>query len=79
LEIVCDIAELTFETRNQIPLIEEQNHFFFPWAGSKDREQEFEYKSFSAGVEIDDVKYAARFEKAFRHAVTLCGGRPSAF
>jgi hypothetical protein len=28
---------------------------------------------------MDDVAYASRFAEAFRHAVELCGGRPSTF
>jgi hypothetical protein len=28
---------------------------------------------------VDDVEYAARFAKAFRHAVELCGGKPEPF
>jgi len=79
LEMDCDIAEMTFETRNQVPLIESRSHFVYPELKGKDHDSYYQGKSFEAGIEIDDVKYAARFEKAFRHAVTLCGGRPSAF
>lgn len=28
---------------------------------------------------MDDVAYAGRFAEAFRHAVELCGGKPSDF
>ena len=28
---------------------------------------------------MDDAAYATRFAKAFKHAVDLCGGRPSKF
>jgi hypothetical protein len=28
---------------------------------------------------VDDVSYAERFAKAFRHAVELCGGKSSKF
>ena len=79
LEMDCDIAEMTFETRNQIPLIETRYHFVYPELKGKDHDSFSEGKSFEAGIGIDDVKYAARFETAFRHAVTLCGGRASAF
>jgi len=75
----CDVAEMTFETRNQVPLMETRHHFVYPELKGKDHDSYAEGKSFEAGILIDDVKYAARFEKAFRHAVALCGGRPSAF
>jgi hypothetical protein len=79
LDMECDIAEMTFETRNQVPFIEGQSHFVYPELKGKDHNSYYTGKSFEAGIGIDDVKYAARFENAFRHAVTLCGGRPSAF
>jgi len=61
LGMVCDIAEFTFETRNQIPLIERRHHFVYPELKGKDHETDSESKSFEAGIGIDDVKYATRF------------------
>jgi hypothetical protein len=78
LEMDCEIAEMTFETRNHVPFMS-RSHFVYPELKGEDHDSYYEGKSFEAGIGIDDVNYAARFEKAFRHAVTLCGGRPSAF
>jgi hypothetical protein len=50
-----------------------------PELQGKDHDAYYQGKTFEEGMGIDDLKYAARFEKAFRHAVTLCGGRPSVF
>jgi hypothetical protein len=36
-------------------------------------------KSNNSEFSVDDPAYAARFAKAFRHAVELCGGKPSTF
>jgi hypothetical protein len=77
--MVCDIAEMTFETRNQALLIDTEHHFVYPQLQGKDHETNSRNKSHEGGIALDDVKYAGRFEKAFRHAVVLCGGRPSTF
>jgi hypothetical protein len=77
--MVCDIAEMTFETRNQAPLIDTEYHFVHPQLQGKDHETNSRDKSYQAGIALDDVKYAPRFKKAFRHAVVLCGGRPSTY
>lgn len=66
-----DIAQMTFETRNPVPLIENRSHFVYPELKGKDHDSYYEGKSFEEGMGIDDVKYAARFEEAFRHAATL--------
>jgi hypothetical protein len=79
LDMDCDITEMTFETGNQVPLIDSRSHFVYAELKGKDHDSYYEGKTFEEGIGIDDLKYAARFEKAFRHAVTLCGGRPSAF
>jgi hypothetical protein len=36
-------------------------------------------KNTSGFFEVDDVEYATRLANAFRHAVELCGGKPSTF
>jgi hypothetical protein len=36
--------------------------------------------SIEAGdLTVDNLEFAQRFARAFRHAVELCGGKPSAF
>ena len=55
----CDVAEMTFETRNQVPLMETRHHFVYPELKGKDHDSYAEGKSFEAGILIDDVKYAS--------------------
>jgi hypothetical protein len=38
-----------------------------------------ESKTSKAFLDVDDVNYAKRFAKALKHAVELCGGKPSDF
>ncbi len=77
--MVCDIAEMTFETRNMTLTIDEDYHFVFPKLQGIGDDSHYKGKAYETVIPLDDVKYAARFENAFRHAVVLCGGRPSAF
>jgi hypothetical protein len=75
----CDLAVLSFETRNQLPAVAYEVHSIFPRLKVKDHESSGTGKSFQASVLLDDVRYAERFEMAFRHAVALCGGQASTF
>lgn len=75
----CDEAEVTFSTHNDRPVIEKKFHSVYPNLTGADHEFRSESKEYKAFFAFDDVAYAERFEKAFRHAVELCGGRPSAF
>ena len=77
--LTCDMATLQFETRNQLPLMTYQMHSVFPKLKGKDHDSEGTGKSFVAQFLLDEVPYALRFEQAFRHAVSLCGGKPSTF
>lgn len=79
LGMVCDIAEMSFETRNKVPLVESEYHHVYPELKGAEHDTYSRDKTNETSILIDDVKYAARFEAAFRHAVMLCGGRPSAF
>jgi hypothetical protein len=78
-DMVCDIAEMTFQTRNQALVIDADYHFVYPELQGSDHDSYSKSKTYEAAIPLDDVNYAARFEKAFRHAVVLCGGKPSAF
>jgi hypothetical protein len=77
--MICDIAEMIFQTRNQTLAIDADYHFVYPKLQGSDHDSYSESKTYEAAIPLDDVKYAVRFEKAFRHAVVLCGGKPSAF
>ncbi len=75
----CDFAEIVFSTRNEAPLIDEETHTIFAKLQGSDHESQHKSKGAQAVFEVDDVEYAGRFAKAFRHAVELCGGKPEPF
>jgi hypothetical protein len=77
--MICDLAEVSFETRNKVPRIESEGQHIYPELKGADHESHWSDKTAETSILFDDVKYAARFGNAFRHAVRLCGGRPSAF
>ncbi|HEX3674860.1 MAG TPA: hypothetical protein VHU87_11345 [Rhizomicrobium sp.] len=75
----CDMATIEFQTRNQKPLIAEQFHAVYPKLKGHDHDSTSANKTFVASFYLDDLEYAKRFDTAFRHAVQLCGGKPSTF
>jgi hypothetical protein len=77
--MTCDIVELEFETPNQAPLFEEHFHAVYPKLRGSEHDATHDGKTFVAMFYLDDVEYSARFTKAFRHAVALCGGKRSPF
>lgn len=77
--MTCDLENMEFQTRNKAPLIDEASHTVFPKLQGRDHEADRKTKTFVAVFFFNDVEYASRFVKAFRHAVTLCGGKPSPF
>ena len=74
---VCDIAVMQFQTRNESPLIDEEFSSFDH--GKIIGHGAVKSKKYTSSFYLDDLQYAERFEKAFRHAIQLCGGKPSAF
>jgi hypothetical protein len=75
----CDTEEMEFQTRNKEPLIDEETHAVFRKLKGSDRESSSKRKTFVIRFFFNDVQYAGRFVSAFRHAVTLCGGKKSTF
>ena len=75
----CDHAEISFKTRAEAPLIEEDWHRIFPKLSGAEHDLYSKNKATGADFEVDDVEYAQRFMKAFRHAVELCGGKGNGF
>jgi hypothetical protein len=75
----CDMEMIEFETRNQLPKMRSTTHAVFPNLKGRDHESRGESKSFVSTFYLDDIAYANRFEAAFRHAIELCGGKPSTF
>ncbi len=76
---VCNMAVLEFETRNQLPLMAEKIHLTFPKLTGKDHESDGAKRAFVANIYLDEIDYSKRFERAFRHAISLCGAKPSTF
>jgi hypothetical protein len=72
-------AEVQFLTRNEAPAIKYKRHTVFPKLTGKDHDLDSEGDESHAALGMWDLAYARRFGKAFRHAVELCGGKPSAF
>jgi hypothetical protein len=63
---ICDAATVDFSTINQQPMI------VVDFTTHKENHSH-------SNLLVDDVDYAPRLAKAFRHAVELCGGKPSLF
>ncbi len=78
-DLNCDHAEIGFSTRSEAPLIDEESHAVFPNLQGKDHESHGKSKASRAFFEVDDLEYTKRFANALRHAVELCGGKPSSF
>jgi hypothetical protein len=75
----CDHARIAFSTHTEAPLINVETHAVYPGLQGKDHTSYSKKKDTSAFFNVDDVQYAPRFAKAFRHAVELCGGKASPF
>jgi hypothetical protein len=77
--IICDVAHIEFETRNQEPLIKHELHLVYPKLQGSEHDAWSNKPTFVSAFYVDDPEYADRFAKAFRHAVALCGGKVSPF
>ena len=75
----CDHAEIVFKTRLEAPLIDENWNVIYPKLQESEHESKGSSKSNTAHFMVNDVEYAKRLTKAFRHAVELCGGKPEPF
>jgi hypothetical protein len=51
----------------------------YPKLTGANHETKTQAKSFITDFVFDNVEYAYRFMHAFKHAVSLCGGKPSPF
>jgi hypothetical protein len=72
-------AEIAFKTRLEAPVIDVYSHSIYPNLKGSDHEGSQSSKTNNARFEVDDVEYAKRLTRAFRHAVELCGGKPEPF
>ena len=79
LKLTCDMATIDFETYNQRPLITSAVTELFPKPKNRANAAPTVSHTFVATIVLDDLNYANRFLKAFRHVISLCGGKPSPF
>ena len=75
----CDHAEIAFKTRPEAPLIDIYSDAIYPKLEGSDHESKGSSKANTAYFMVNDVEYAKRLMRAFRHAVELCGGKPDPF
>jgi hypothetical protein len=75
----CDHAEILFKTRLEAPLIDEDWDVIYPKLQGSEHEDKGTAKANEAHFMVNDVEYAKRLTRAFRHAVELCGGKPEPF
>jgi hypothetical protein len=76
---VCERAHIGFDTHSKAAVIEEQSHAIYASLKGSDHDSRSSRKETSGSFWVDDIEYADRFAKEFRHAVELCGGRPEPF
>ena len=75
----CNLAELNFNSTNNQPVFEEIETTTWQNLIGKEHESKTPRSLYKLSLIFDDQGYAARFERAFRHAVELCGGRAAPF
>jgi hypothetical protein len=70
---------VVFKTTDKELLIEEVDHTIWPKEQESAHETHGTSKTFGALFYLNNLEYADRFVKAFRHAIILCGGKRSPF
>jgi hypothetical protein len=75
----CNQARLEVQTKNKLPLMDVYFDTIYPKLTGANHETKTQAKSFITDFVFDNVEYAYRFMHAFKHAVSLCGGKPSPF
>ena len=78
-QLSCDNAEIVFKTANGASVIKEDLVSTYLKLKGTDHESRSVYKTNEAWLIVDDVPYALRLAKALKHAIELCGGKPSRF
>ena len=79
MKLDCHEAEVEFATRDGRPAIDEERTDTFTDLSGPEHELKSHSKTTKLSFNVDDAEYAKRFANAFRHAVELCGGKPSKF
>jgi hypothetical protein len=75
----CNAAEIVFHTHNDVPAIIDDSVTTFPKLKGSEHELKTTSKTSTEYFTVDDDAYAQRLAAAFKHAVEVCGGRPSTF
>jgi hypothetical protein len=75
----CDHAKISFKTRLEAPVIDMYSDLIWPKLQGSDHESKGSSKTNEAYFNVDNVEYATKLTRAFRHAVELCGGKPEPF
>jgi hypothetical protein len=78
-ELTCDSAEIEFLTRNGATSMDVEAVETFTKLTGAEHESRSTAKKNKCWLTVDDVPYAQRLAKALKHAVELCGGKPSKF
>jgi hypothetical protein len=78
-ELNCTSAEVEFYMRNGAPKIKDDSVTTYVQLTGKNHEAQHHGYMSKGWFAVDDVTYAERLVKAFRHAVELCGGKTSKF
>jgi hypothetical protein len=78
-DLNCSSAEVEFHTRNEVPKIKDDSVTIYAELKGKDHEAQHHGYASKGWFNVDDVAYAERFAKAFKHAVELCDGKASRF
>ena len=75
----CQSAEVYFQTRDGATVINEDSVRTYTKLTGADHESRSTSRTHEVWLILDDVTYAQRLAKAWKHAVELCGGESSKF
>lgn len=78
-QLDCADAEIEFLTHDGAAAINDATVTTYTKLTGSDHESRNTSKTNMCSLVVDDVPYAQRLAKALKHAVELCGGKPSRF
>jgi hypothetical protein len=79
LGMTCNMESIFFKTTDKELLLEEEGTTVYKEQQGDAHETHGNNKTFGAFFYLNNLEYADHFAKAFRHAISLCGGKPSPF
>ena len=77
--MTCDMEQIFFKTTDKNLLIDEKITTISNGTQANNHKKYGTNKTFRGDFYLNNLEYADRFAKAFRHAIALCGGKPSPF